>query len=327
VTLLHLKCIYIGKQATWPADPATGDQRFRVYSRAVPATARPVWWAPPFNNQVSMSATNIGAALTLGCCVEPRIRKRVEDIVRLDGTRVIGLEVADLDHDNRLDQVDVVIYDLHPWNENALGMVERVAAQHPEIPLLLYPPTHMHGVGALLVRAGALGAELSAEFQGANHDDLQRFRNSLHTLFQSVPRTRLKASVAESLQQTPALMQGYVGAVIDMLFEGNGKADVSVSRVAHRLRSTTRTLERACQKASLPTPKELCSWIVLIRLADLARRGRIPMSAAAKRCGVNTNKLHRLRRRLLPKGSSDRARSCASIEDILREFKNTVDGK
>ncbi len=280
-----------------------------------------------------MSATNIGAALTLGCCVELRVRKRVEDVVRLGGTRVVGLEVADLGGCNRLDQVDlldqvdVVIYDLHPWDESALRMVERMAAQHPEVPLLLYPPAHIPGVGALLVRAGALGAELFAEFQVANHVDLQRFHQSLHTLFQSAPRARLKATVTESLQHIPPIVQGYVGAVIDMLFEGNGKADVSVSRVAHRVRSTTRTLERACEKASLPTPKELCSWMVLIRLADLARRGRIPMSVAAKRCGVNTNKLYRLRRRLLRNGASDETRPSASIEDIVREFKNTVDCK
>lgn len=273
-----------------------------------------------------MSATNIGAALTLGCCVEPRIRKRVEDIVRLDGTSVVRLEVADLGRDSSLDQLDVVVYDLYPWNESALRMVERVAAQHPEIPLLLYPPTHMHGIGALLVRAGALGAELSAEFQGVNHDDLQEFCHSLHTLCQSAPRARLKATVAGSLQHAPAIVHGYVGAVIDMLFEGTRKVDVSVSRTVNRVGSTTRTLERACERASLPTPKELSSWVVLIYLADLARRTRVPMPVAAKRCGVNTNQLYRLRRRLLRDGLSDRARYRASIEDILREFKNTVDG-
>lgn len=274
-----------------------------------------------------MSPTNIGAALTLGCCVEPRMRKRVKDILRLDGARVVSVEVADLGRCNRLDQVDVVIYDLHPWDESALRTVERMAAQHPEVPLLLYPPAHIPGVGALLVRAGALGAELSAEFQGENHVDFQRFRRSLRMLLQSVPRAKLKATVAESLQHTPAIVQGYVGVVIDMLFEGNGKADVSVDRVARRVRSTTRTLERACEKASLPTPKELSSWMVLIRLADRARRAGVPMPVAAKRCGVNTNKLYRLRRRLLRNGSSDRARASATIEDILQEFKHAVNAE
>ena len=282
---------------------------------------------PPFKSQVSMSPTNIGAALTLGCCVEPRIRKGVEDIVRLDGARVVALEVADLGRCIRLDQVDVVIYDLHPWDESALRMVERMAAQHLEVPLLLYPPAHIPGVGALLVRAGALGAELFAEFQGANHRDLQRFRQSLHTLFQAAPRRRLKATVAEPLQRTPAIVQGYVEVVIDMLFEGNAKAHVSVDRVARRVRSTIRTLERACEKASLPTPKELSSWMVLIRLADRARRAGVPMPVAAKRCGVNTNKLYRLRRRLLRNGSSDRACASATIEDILQEFKHAVNAE
>ena len=272
-----------------------------------------------------MSATNIGAALTLGCCVEPRVSKRVEDVVRLNGMRVVGLEVADLGGCHRLDQVDVVIYDLHPWDESALRLVETFAARHPEVPLMLYPPTHIQGVGALLVRAGALGAGLSAEFQGANRGDLQRFRRSLRMLLQSAPRAKLQATVAESLRHTPAIVQVYVGAVIDMLFEGNGKADISVSRVARRVHSTTRTIERACERASLPTPKTLGSWMVLIHLADLARRARVPMPVAAKRCGVNTNKLYRLRSRLLRHEWSDQTRASATIEDILQEFKSTVE--
>ncbi len=48
-----------------------------------------------------MSTTNIGAALTLGCCVEPQLKKRVQHFLRLDGARVVDLEVADLGRGNR----------------------------------------------------------------------------------------------------------------------------------------------------------------------------------------------------------------------------------
>lgn len=270
-----------------------------------------------------MSVAKPDAVLTLGCCVgQPDLRRRIQDAVNLEGGTMVSLGVSDFRTGDCPKCLDGVIYDLHPWDDSALHVVERIAAMRPPPPLFLYPPAHVPAVSSLLVRAGALGTDIFAEFQCDRQDGVPRLRRGLRTLFQKTPKVQLKAVIRGCLQDTPSIVSDYVDAVVDLLYRGEGKVELSIISLTRRLHSTTRTIERSCKAVSLPTPKELCGWITLIHLADLARRRRVTISSVANDCRINTNQLYRLRRRLLREAAEIRTEaSAADFEDILQAFR------
>jgi hypothetical protein len=239
-------------------------------------------------------------ALTLGCCVDQlQVLLRIREAARLEGHRVVDLEAPDLRVPEGAGGWDALIYDLHPWDERALQVVQRVTRGPHPTPLLLYPPTQAQTVGTLLVRAGATGGEVVALFQQQGAGEVDRLRHSVRALVQTAPRIHLLAAVRECVPGIPPVIDDYTHALFERLNSGENRVDLSVPSIASQVPSTVRSLERSCKAAGLPTPKELSNWMLLIWLAYQAKRTGKPIPAVARRFGVNANKLYRLRRRLL----------------------------
>jgi hypothetical protein len=239
----------------------------------------------------------------------------------LERVDVANLTTADLQAGRTPPGLDGLVYDLAPWDERAMAVLEAVAALDPPPPLLMYPPTRLPSVGPLLVRAGAMIDAATAQFQGREAHGLEPLRRQLRALFQQVPRLQLRAVVRRCLDTPPPVIADYTEAVIGLLFQQDTAVDISVRGAARRLRTTTRHIERSCKAATLPTPKEILDWILLIHVAYLARRRHVAIWRVARRVGINTNRLYRIRRRLLRNGGTRSVDSPkAGFQDIVQAF-------
>ncbi len=187
-----------------------------------------------------------------------------------------------------------LICDLAPWNQGALDSFSMFRRQQPGLPVLLYVPSS--AAATSLVPECAKMPDIRIQFQSTARDALPFLRKNVRWLLRSNPVSYLINLITFMLDQTPEPIVRYMG---DVLHESAGGRTTTVRSGAAALGLTRRTLERYLEDAGLPPPKELLDWLRLLYISYTAECSGLSIAVVARGMGLNSNRLYRLKRRLL----------------------------
>ena len=210
------------------------------------------------------------------------------------------------------------VYDLAPWNDVALHLLRCVTTSHPAVPVLLFVPTRTD-VASLLVRCGSAPC-LTAEFQLRDREQVIRLRAAMRDLVRNAPGEVIGSTIVSLMPPDPNVARFCRQAVAHLCYSKDQGA-LTVYSVSHDLHVGVRTLERACGDASLPPPKEMLDWITLLVAAYTAAATQTRTCRVAAYLGVDSQKLWRLRHRLLaPAFLREPGTSVREFERVLLGF-------
>ncbi len=190
----------------------------------------------------------------------------------------------------------LLVYDLHPWDQTAIGWIRELHHQLPALPILLYAPVRP-GVGDLLVQAGA-HPNVTGMLQLDGRDELVRLRSALRKAMDMSPLIRLTCLIHELFPDLPRRTEEFVRRGLRMIFAAAHPMP-TVKSLAQRLGVTVRTLERGWPTALLPPPGAFLDLLVLISFLFVAEKTGMPTTAVARVYGLPARRLRRLRDRFL----------------------------
>ena len=194
-----------------------------------------------------------------------------------------------------------LVYDLAPWNDEALKFLRRMRAKRlpvTDLPVLVYAPSRAE-VGRLLVDAGHLPM-VWGELQFAEGSDVARLRRSIRQMLAVTPAAVVLQLLKVYAPQLPALVLQFSQAACGRLAAGKGDT-LTVSFIASALNADRRTLERRWRSWNLPAPKEFLDWVVVLYAAYLSERHRISFDDTNRLMGMSSERLRRCRFRLRPR--------------------------
>lgn len=186
-----------------------------------------------------------------------------------------------------------VVCDLSPWDDDALGRLDALRDERPDLPILVYIPRRFTSLTLqsefrrrpnLFVRVQAHGAE---EERGLRRD--------IKRLLAAVPADQLMMIVSRILPHASHTIVAFMRGVLERL---GPTRKVTVLNTAAAIGISGRTLERQIRAEGLTTPKELMDWLTLMYIVFIAERSGRSVAHAAKAVRHNSNDLYRLRRRL-----------------------------
>ena len=209
-----------------------------------------------------------------------------------------------------------LIYDLAPWDDQALVGINRFRRWRPELPILFYVPPVSRAV-ALIPRCGGIG-NVRFRIQERNGNGMPEFRRDVAWLVQSVPSGEIITRLREAFPEMPSSLLQLARYV---LRTPDDNQRPTVGSAARALRLSKRTLERRVRCDGLPAPKELIDWIMLLHVSFIASRGSTSMSRVARCVGVNANDLYRIKSRLADRaGRQLRSQAEDRFSDVLAAF-------
>ncbi|GBD33062.1 hypothetical protein HRbin33_02041 [bacterium HR33] len=213
----------------------------------------------------------------------------------------------------------MLVYDLSPFDERALGALEAFRRHHPAAVVMFYVPIRS-GIEPLLVRALARpGSWLKFQLPAAYERSL--VCEALQQALRMTPGLRVR----QALQPLEGSLRPPYRRLIEQVL-----AELELGRLP-RLKClavagdgfpTIRTLERAAIESGLPSPKKICMWLTLLFVEFASAGLGVPAARVARSVGLDSNAWYRLRRRLIGgfSGSSPRCDSQADL--VARAFLN-----
>jgi hypothetical protein len=189
------------------------------------------------------------------------------------------------------------VYDLAPWDRSAVELVRLIRRENPILPIFLYPPP-VPGATELVLECGSI-IGVSAQSQSHVANAVSALRRGVYDLLDSVAELVFVGLIQEVVHRAPHEVLEFTRVTLRVLQTEQRVASLSVTRIALRLRVPTRTLRRSWQRTSLPSPKEMLDWLVLLFVNFEAERRGVPVSKIATRLGLDRQHLYRIRRRLL----------------------------
>jgi len=192
-----------------------------------------------------------------------------------------------------------LIHDLNPWDLTGVAQVEAVRQEHPDLPILLYAPGRV-GVVNLLLRCARLPGVRAELQQPLGPQETERLRQVLRALLDERPRARILRMLQTVAPNAPARAWTFTELALQRLGKDLGPGPLTVQLLARNLGVSQRTLERSWHGSVLPPPKELLEWLALLLAAINAASAGTTVARAARALGIDSQRLYRLRRRLLP---------------------------
>lgn len=206
--------------------------------------------------------------------------------------------------------VDLIVYDLTPFDQTAWVFVRRLRAGLPGVPILLYPPAR-RGVGRLLGPCARLPL-IEVELQGVPVSKLA-LRTAIRRSIDAAPAAQVLRVMRSVLPGRPPFVTSFLLTVLFGLQARRFAGLPRLADIARQLATTRRSLERAWKANALASPKELLDWATLLLVTRMGAMAGIGSAAAARGLGLDTQHLYRLRRRLVP-GMPRETRSDADAE-------------
>ncbi len=142
----------------------------------------------------------------------------------------------------------------------------------------------------------------------------------MRDLVRNAPGEVIGSTIVSLMPPDPNVARFCRQAVAHLCYSKDQGA-LTVCSVSHDLHVGVRTLERACGDASLPPPKEMLDWITLLVAAYTAAATQTRTCRVAACLGVDSQKLWRLRHRLLaPAFLREPGTSVREFERVLLGF-------
>ena len=202
---------------------------------------------------------------------------------------------------SRSHSIDALIHDLHPWDFSSVGQMEAIRTRYPDLPILIYAPVRP-GIADLLVRCAHLPC-LHAELQlSADGHQPQRLRRLLRLLIDEVPSARLLRILETAVPNAPPRAWSFTSMALQDVHCGSRSERPTVRGLANRLGVSERTLERSWPRSVFPAPKEMLAWLVLLLVTFTAAASGASAARVAHSLGLDSQRLYRIRHRLLPTG-------------------------
>lgn len=235
------------------------------------------------------------------CCVTSgEARYVIRTAVKLSGAQELSTTPTGLLSALRQAQpVTALIHDLAPWDISCVRQFERIRREYPDLPILFYAPARP-GVAELLVRCARLSwlrAELQQSFCV---QETHRVRDVLRSLREEEPRARLFRMIQTVAPGAPQRAWSFTQLALKNLRRCPPADRLTVVRLADRLGVSERTLERSWSRSVLPPPKEFLEWLTLLLVSLMAVSSGATVSRVARGLGIDSQRLYRLRLRLLP---------------------------
>ncbi len=258
-----------------------------------------------------------GCPMRVGCSVaDGNARGLVHRALTLEGAELVELpSPLQRTHVRHLQRCAALIYDLAPWDDDAVEVVRYARRQHPPLPILLYAP-HKPGAAQLVLECGAITG-VSAHSQFKNSGELSRLRRETRNLLDRVSEQVLAQLVDLLIPGAPGEMRMFSRRLLMNLHVQQRRDWLTVGRVARQLRFSARTLERISAGARLPHPKEWLDWLVLLYVSFEAGCSGRWLATIARRIGLEPRHIYRLRRRLLPSEARAEAANTAQAFDLV----------
>lgn len=177
--------------------------------------------------------------------------------------------------------------------------IERIRRQNPVLPILVYAPNRA-GIAEILLscsRFPGVRAELQQTWCPTEAD---RLRQLISSVIKDGPRVRLLRMIRSVDGDAPARAYMFIEMALRSIGQQTTTKHLTVANLAAELGVSERTLERSWHTNALPPPKELLEWLALLLAGLLSAQCGIPVARAARKLGMDTQQLYRLRRRLLP---------------------------
>ena len=220
------------------------------------------------------------------------------DLSRLDGAHSSGL-----------------IFDLMPYDRRALDLINTIREQCPWLPIMLYVAPTETALAAIPYVQGLDNVRVLV--QSAVRTDHFEFTTEVRRFVRDLPLNQAVSMIEEVIpDKTPAL-QSYLRGALRSLECGER---VRVDSATAGLGVTPRTFQRRLKVQQLPNPKEMLDWATLIYAAFLADLAHMPVSRIARRFGLTSHDLYRLRSRLTPKAGGIRLSGRSQLEAVVRAF-------
>lgn len=198
-----------------------------------------------------------------------------------------------------------LIYDLAPWNASVVPLLGTLRQTHPTLPILLYAPSRPEVSRVLLQLRESDLTGLRVEHQGHAGRSLAALRVHVQWLLAAVHAARVTHLVQLLLPDMPGRARGYVQNILDHIADSSESQPLSVGAVVAGSTTPLRTLQHSLGSAGLPAPKMLLDWVTLLFATLSADASRRTTMAVAHDFGLDTQRIGRLRRRLLRESMGD----------------------
>ena len=208
-----------------------------------------------------------------------------------------------------------LIFDLTPYDRRALDLINTIREQCPWLPIMLYVAPTETALAAIPYVQGLDNVRVLV--QSAVRTDHFEFTTEVRRFVRDLPLNQAVSMIEEVIpDKTPAL-QSYLRGALRSLECGER---VRVDSATAGLGVTPRTFQRRLKVQHLPNPKEMLDWATLIYAAFLADLAHMPVSRIARRFGLTSHDLYRLRSRLTPKAGGIRLSGRSQLEAVVRAF-------
>lgn len=175
-------------------------------------------------------------------------------------------------------------------------MLNRVRTEWPILPIFLYVP-RLPDVSELILHCGSIQG-IRVRVQSASPTAVAALRGDIRKLLDTVHLLVLQGIVRKAVHDTPRAVTEFALLAVRSLHSGRGMDSFTVETLSAELRVSTRTLHRYWASTSLPQPKQMLNWIILLFVSYTAAVGGISVPRIAASIGLSRQRLYRIRKRL-----------------------------
>ena len=198
-----------------------------------------------------------------------------------------------------------LIYDLAPWNASVVPLLGMLRQKHPALPILLYAPSRPEVSRVLLQLRHSDVKGLRVEHQAQAGRSPKALQDHVQWLLAAVYSTKVMHLMQLLLPDMPARARAYVQCILDRIVGAGVSQQLSVGSVLAGSTIPLRTLQHALGSAGLPPPKALLDWVTLLFATLSADASHRTTMAVARDFGFDTQRINRLRHRLLREAVAD----------------------
>jgi len=199
-----------------------------------------------------------------------------------------------------LDGCAALITDLAPWDDSVVITLHWVRRAKPVLPILLFTPNGP-GVARLLLECGRIDG-VHARSQAETEPS--KLRTDIRSRLDGIGGMALLGVVRLVLPKSPRAVEDFVRVAVKTILKERDVASLTVDRVSSRLGMSTRSLHRCWPSTSLPNPKELLDWLLLLFVSQRAQCSGLAMSTIAGHVRMDRQRVYRIRQRLF-RGESE----------------------
>ncbi len=252
----------------------------------------------------------VAVSLDLGATIA---RRNLETALRLEGCHAFQIPPRELSR--RLPELGtcvVLAHDLSPADADVASTLRDAWMRFPHLPLFLYVPPLSH-VGAVLTATRDVPTVV-IEMQTQAASEADRLRARFRELLGRAANTNFRRILGDVLSGMPDTLRSLVERRIHSLELGGSGTSERMSLLASKIGLTLRRIEQVSRTANLPAPRDLLDSITLLWITFGAQRRGISTARFAKDVGISTERLYRMRRRLI------RPRSRKTLHDPSAEL-------